>query len=290
MWIALSDQLGDTPTYPSAFGNALLPAFSTGGNPLAKRRPIMRYPSIILLSSFTVTVGAIGSCGSDDTTGSPTSSAATGGGGSASTTITGGGAGATGGSSSTTGGGRGGSAGGGTAGGAGAAGSSGGSAQDSGTDTGASDARVDPPRADGEAGPNAARAVANIMPLPGGTITGTATFTSSGADVTIVMALTNCPEGIHPMHIHAGTGCGSDQEQGVHWDPPRGENIGSGTGQITCLADGTATLTYTRLGSDPTPWTIGGAPATNVIGHPLIVHGPGVTATVRHGCGVITLQ
>jgi len=128
------------------------------------------------------------------------------------------------------------------------------------------------------------------MPLTGGTITGTATFTASGSDVTVVVALANCPEGIHPMLIHAGTSCASEQEQGTHWDPPRGENIGSGTGQIMCMADGTAMLTYTRLGTDPKPWTIGGPTASDVIGHPFIVHAVGATATARHGCGVITRQ
>ena len=92
------------------------------------------------------------------------------------------------------------------------------------------------------------------------------------------------------MHIHAGTGCADMAAQGAHWDPPRGENIGTGTGQITCLANMTATLTYTRLGTDPKPWTIGGPVASNVIGHPIIVHGVGDGNMMRHGCGVIQAQ
>jgi hypothetical protein len=37
-------------------------------------------------------------------------------------------------------------------------------------------------------------------------------------------------------------------------------------------------------------WTIGGAQATNVIGHPIVVHGVGAGNSMRHGCGVITMQ
>jgi hypothetical protein len=88
------------------------------------------------------------------------------------------------------------------------------------------------------------------------------------------------------MHIHAGTGCGSTADQGAHWDPPRGENIGPNGGEITCGADMKGTLTYTRLGTDAKPWTIGGAVATNVIGHPIVVHS-NTDATVRQGCGMI---
>jgi len=49
-------------------------------------------------------------------------------------------------------------------------------------------------------------------------------------------------------------------------------------------------LTYTRLATDPKPWTIGGPTASNVVGHPIIVHGVGAGNMMRHGCGVITLQ
>jgi Cu/Zn superoxide dismutase len=131
--------------------------------------------------------------------------------------------------------------------------------------------------------------MANIMPFSDGTITGTATFVASGANVTITVALENCPAGVHPLHVHAGTGCGSVQEQGLHWDPPRGENIGP-NGTINCGADMKGMLTYTRLGTDPKPWTIGPPTASDVIGHPIVIHGVGETSMVRHGCGVIRAQ
>jgi Cu/Zn superoxide dismutase len=134
-----------------------------------------------------------------------------------------------------------------------------------------------------------AKAVANIMPFSTGTIRGTATFTQSGSNVTLVVALTNCPQGVHPMHIHQGSSCASVDTQGMHWDSPRGDNIGSGTGQITCLADSTAMLTYTRMGTDPKPWTVGGLAASDVVGHVLVVHGINNTDQ-RHGCGEIMRQ
>jgi Cu/Zn superoxide dismutase len=252
----------------------------------------MKSTSILLVSSFALTFVALGSCG-DDTSSNPSPGASTGGGAGATTSGGGAGGGAAG---STSNGGNGGSGQGGSGGAAGSAGSAGsggaggagGGAQDAGTDSGSGGSKSDAAAADGEAG-TSAKASANITPLTGGTITGTATFTQSGANVTLTVTLANCPPGVHPMHIHAGTGC-ADADQGVHWDPPRGENIGSGTGEITCMADSTATLTYTRLGTDAKPWTIGAPAASDVIGHPLIVHGVGVGNMMRHGCGVIMRQ
>jgi Cu/Zn superoxide dismutase len=256
----------------------------------------MKSTSIFLVSSFALTFVALGSCG-DDTSSNPSPGASTGGGAGATTSGGGAGGGAAG---TTSNGGNGGSGQGGSGGAAGSAGSAGsggggaggssgaGGSQDAGTDSGSGGSKADAAAGDGEAG-TSAKASANITPLTGGTITGTATFTQSGANVTITVTLANCPQGVHPMHIHAGTGC-ADADQGVHWDPPRGENIGSGTGEITCMADGTAMLTYTRLGTDPKPWTIGAPTASDVIGHPIIVHGVGAGNMMRHGCGVIMRQ
>jgi hypothetical protein len=44
------------------------------------------------------------------------------------------------------------------------------------------------------------------------------------------------------------------------------------------------------MGTDPKPWTIGGPAASDVIGHPMIVHGVGADNMMRHGCGVIQRQ
>jgi len=48
-----------------------------------------------------------------------------------------------------------------------------------------------------------------------------------------------------------------------------------------------APLVYIRTNTDPmTRWTIGGDASTNVIGHPIVVHGA-AGSTNREGCGAI---
>jgi PPE-repeat protein len=141
----------------------------------------------------------------------------------------------------------------------------------------------------GAAGMAGKTAVANITMLPGGTIMGTATFTAAGADVTVKIDLTNCPTGTHGIHIHEGTGCGSTAAQGSHWGPQRGEGIGTGQGQIVCDAQMKASLTYTRMGTAANlRWTIGDGATSDIVGHPVVVHG--LDMADRHGCGVITMQ
>ncbi len=133
-------------------------------------------------------------------------------------------------------------------------------------------------------------AVANIMKIENGAITGTVTFSQEADGVKVVYALENCPEGIHPTHIHAGTGCADRNAQGDHWDGKRGVGIG-GKSEIMCGADGKGMLTYTRKTNDaPAAWSIGDGKNTDIVGHPLIVHGVGANSTQRHGCGVITLS
>jgi hypothetical protein len=142
----------------------------------------------------------------------------------------------------------------------------------------------------GAAGAGAKQAVAMIAPLPNGTIMGTATFTQNGNDVTLQVDLTNCPMGVHGIHIHAGSACTSEATQGMHWAPPRGEMIGTASSEITCDAQMKGTLTYTRMGTQANlKWTIGDGSATDVIGHPVVVHGVN-GSTARHGCGVIMMK
>lgn len=138
-----------------------------------------------------------------------------------------------------------------------------------------------------DAGPDLPTAMATIEQAEGdGTIMGTVTFVQDGADVTVTYAITDCPEGEHPTHIHAGTGCGNRGEQGMHWDVPRGDDIPN----LVCDADGNGTLTYTREGGNPdTAWTVGDGAATDVVGQPLIIHGATPTTDPRIGCGVIEL-
>jgi Cu/Zn superoxide dismutase len=130
-----------------------------------------------------------------------------------------------------------------------------------------------------------ARAVAAISGFGGGTVTGTATFSQQPAGVTVEIMLSNCPDGVHPVHIHEGTSCADAMMQGAHWNMTRGEGIPD----ITC-AGGTGVSTYTRM---PTPaelaWSIGGDAATSVVNHAFVVHNNDEMKT-RIGCGVIAMQ
>jgi Cu/Zn superoxide dismutase len=166
-------------------------------------------------------------------------------------------------------------------------------ARDSGgTDAGpgedAGDVDAGPTDAGTDAGPALPTAVADIAESEGGTgITGTVTFIQDGTDVTVMYEVTNCPEGEHPTHIHAGTGCGNRGEQGMHWDPPRGENIPN----LVCDAAGNGTLVYTRDGTAAAlAWTIGDGAASDIVGLPVVIHGEEPTTDPRIGCGVITLR
>jgi Cu-Zn family superoxide dismutase len=143
----------------------------------------------------------------------------------------------------------------------------------------------EPNGAAGASGMNAqmTTASATIAPFGTGMVSGSVSFTQSGTDVTAVVQLSNCPDGPHGVHIHQGTSCADAMLQGGHWDMTRGEGIPD----VQC-ANGTGTATVTRAALDPTTtWSIGGAPATNVVGHAFVVHDPGDPAP-RIGCGVIT--
>jgi hypothetical protein len=130
-----------------------------------------------------------------------------------------------------------------------------------------------------------ATAVATIAPFGTGTVTGTATFAQSGVDVIVIVSLTNCPDGVHSVHIHQGTSCTDAMTQGAHWDMTRGEGIPD----VLCSA-GAGTSMHTRNPVNPAlAWTIGGVPTTDVVGHVFVVHDPGDPAP-RIGCGQITAQ
>ena len=138
----------------------------------------------------------------------------------------------------------------------------------------------------GDDGDGGAQATSAIAALGAGTVTGTATFTQSGTDVTVSITLNNCVTGkAYGTHIHTGSACTDNTTQGGHWDMTRGEGIPS----ITCSGtSGTSMLT--RANTDATTmWTLGDGSATDVIGHVIVVHDPDVPMT-RIACGPIVAK
>ena len=135
----------------------------------------------------------------------------------------------------------------------------------------------------GGSGGAALTAVANIVGVGGdgtGKVAGTATFTQGATMVTLVLDLTQCPNGVHSSHLHMMKECGSDgMAAGGHW--PNGEMLGD----YTC-ADGKVTKEFMR-GTDK--WTIGGDAATDITQHSFMVHAMGddVGSGARIGCGPI---
>jgi Cu/Zn superoxide dismutase len=126
-------------------------------------------------------------------------------------------------------------------------------------------------------------AAATIAGFSGGTVTGTATFSSDADGVTVVVSLMNCPDGMHPVHIHEGTSCADAMAQGAHWGMTRGEGIPS----VMCTGNmGTAMFTRPNSAAPELKWSIGGDEATDVIGHAFVVHNNDDMKT-RIGCGVI---
>ena len=133
--------------------------------------------------------------------------------------------------------------------------------------------------------PEYGQAIAVIAPFGDGTVTGTAAFLRTDDQVSVVVALNNCPDGLHGVHIHQGTSCDDADAQGGHWDMTRGEGIP----KVMC-ADGKGTSMTSRGPDDPSlAWSIGGNPTTSIVGHVIVVHNEGDPAP-RIGCGPITTR
>lgn len=132
--------------------------------------------------------------------------------------------------------------------------------------------------------PRAGTAIAILQPFGDGTVTGTATFLQNDKEVSVVVALNNCPDGAHGVHIHQGTICADVDAQGGHWDMTRGEGIPD----VMC-SEGRGTSMTMRAMDDPRAWTIGGPAETNLVGHVFVVHDSTAPKT-RVGCGPITVR
>lgn len=105
--------------------------------------------------------------------------------------------------------------------------------------------------------------------------------TASGVDLMVSISL-GTPIRDYPVYIYAGTDCTDRVLQGPIWDDPRGQGISA----VATVGSGSGVGFYTRLASDPKPWTIGGKAASDVLGHVLAVVDPDTMRPAA--CGRIT--
>ncbi len=145
------------------------------------------------------------------------------------------------------------------------------------------------------------RATTTLSPKSGSSLTGTATFSQDGDQVTLTVQLENAAPGAHGIHLHEKGDCSSDDAKsaGGHWNPteePHGkmgesDKAHSGDmGNIDVGSDGKGSLTFTT-----DRWSVGGDANKDVIGKALVVHAkpddlntqPSGDAGDRIGCGVV---
>ncbi|WP_441286148.1 superoxide dismutase family protein [Sorangium sp. KYC3313] len=136
----------------------------------------------------------------------------------------------------------------------------------------------------GSGGGESLRAEAELQGMNSSGLTGTATFTQAGEDVTLTITVSGCPAGEHSAHIHQNKSCENNGDAaGAHWIPN-----GEGLGSFTCNEAGQGTHMVKR-GTDV--WTVGGDEATDVTKYAIVVHAAAdPQAGSRIGCGLIELE
>lgn len=152
---------------------------------------------------------------------------------------------------------------------------------------------------------NEKHATASLVAKSGTNVTGTATFTQSGATVMMRLNVTGASAGMHGVHLHTVGDCSAADATSAmgHWDPsmmmhglPTAtvHHLGD-AGNFEVGADGTGTLSFSQT------WSIGTGAADDIVGKAVIVHanmddgttppppaGPG-NSGARQACGVIVL-
>jgi len=153
---------------------------------------------------------------------------------------------------------------------------------------------------------NEKHATATLAAKSSSTVTGSVTFTQSGATVMMKLSVTGASAGMHGVHLHATGDCTADDASSAkgHWDPAMTMMHGLPTAAVHHLgdcgnfdvgADGTGSLSFSNA------WTIGTGEANDIVGKAVIVHAavddgtsPAPPATpgnsgARQACGVITV-
>ena len=150
--------------------------------------------------------------------------------------------------------------------------------------------------------PSTIQAIAIIGSTSDSIVTGTATFTRNGDQITVLIDIQNASPGSHGVHIHENGDCSSPdgKSAGGHWNPTDvahgkwgvGEYHLGDLGNITVGEDGTGSFELTT-----DLWEIGTGSDIDVVGKGIIVHAdaddftsqPSGNAGARIGCGVIVL-
>ena len=121
---------------------------------------------------------------------------------------------------------------------------------------------------------------------PPASITGSASFVTSGADVVLSLMLRGCRAGrAYPVHIYDGTSCANAITQGGHWDLTRGDGIPN----VMCATgrQGMLQLVRDSMLDISVAWSIGDGRPSDIVGHTFVVH-DGDDPSLRIACGVIT--
>ena len=150
--------------------------------------------------------------------------------------------------------------------------------------------------------PSAKQAIATIGSTSDSSVTGMATFTQNGDQITLAIEIQGASPGLHAVHIHANGDCSAPDgtSAGGHWNPTDvahgkwgvGEFHLGDIGNITVGEDGTGSIGLTT-----DLWEIGTGSDIDVVGKGIIVHAgaddfvsqPSGAAGARIGCGVIAL-
>ena len=150
--------------------------------------------------------------------------------------------------------------------------------------------------------PSTIRAIAIIGPVGESGVTGTATFTQNGDQITLTIEIQNVSPGLHAVHIHERGDCSAPDAKsaGGHWNPTDVAHGKWGVGEFHLGDIGNITVGEDGIGSIALTtdlWEIGTGSDIDVVGKGMIVHAdaddfvsqPSGNAGARIGCGVIML-